>query len=819
MISTLWQEIKYAARSLRRTPGFTAAAIVTLALGIGGTTAIFSLMYAVMFRTLPVDAPDGLYFIAHGGNGRFSTASNYPWLERARQLDDVFTGVAAFNIRRFKVSSDDGLEQVTGQFVSGNYHGLIGVPLALGRGFTAEDDRAAGSSPLAVISDAFWARRFNRSPDVLGQTLVVGGHPLSIVGVTAPRFDGLEPGESVDVTLPLSIRVQDEPDFLSWHDTWTSMPLVARLKPGVTMERAQPVLEAAYRQYMSEPENQEFSRTPRGDLRTSRLLPALRGSDDLRRGYATPLSVLMGMVGVVLLIACVNVANLLLVRGAKRAREVAIRMSVGASRWQIARQLLTESLMLAVSGGAIGVLLAGWGTLFVGVLLREGRNPILIDAQPNGTVLLFAITLSVITGLAFGLAPAFRATRVDLTPSLKERGVNPTTRLAWTGPKILVAGQIALSLILVFGAALLVRTLQNLRQLDAGFQRENVLLFALDARDTPFPSERMAGLCGDVLARMRSRSGVLAASCSTMSPVDTSLEIRRLGVPAAPPGPGARDVHANTVTPEYFRTFGIELVRGRGFTDQDTSSSPPVAVVTEAMARFYFGTLDPVGRSIGFGNVPKRLITIVGVVKDARLQLRDAPPRMVYTPLAQIAEPPQDLTVAVRATGSTTPLGAAARSDVRGLSPDVAVTYVRTMRQQIDAALVSERLLAVLSTTLGVLALLLACLGLYGVMSYDITRRTHDIGVMMALGADGLSVLAAVLGQTAAIAVAGIAAGAVAAALASRLVSGFLFGLTARDPITFVTAAALLAATALLAGYLPARRAARVDPAVALRAE
>src|SRR5688572_6315325 len=399
MIDILWQDLKSAARSLRRTPGFTAAAVITLALGIGANTTIFSLIEAVMLRQLPVAAPRELQFVAigvPGGTGdSLTTASNYPWFDQVRRRTDVFACVTAYNIRDFKAASDAGAEKIVGQYVSGNYHALLGVPMALGRGFASEDDRAPGGSPAAVISDGYWARRFGRRGDIIGQPLVVGGRALTIVGVTAQGFAGMQPGRSIEITLPLSIRIQDEPGFLTWLDSWTSMPLVVRLKPGIDVRQAEAVLQSVFQEHMSRPETRGFSRTPEGQLRRAMLLPASKGHDRLRNDYDLPLAVLMGMVGVVLLIACINVANLLFVRGTARASEVAVRASVGASRGRLLRQFLTESLLLAVSGGAIAVIVAAWGTRLVAMLFRENQNPIVIDVRPDGVVLFFAAALSV----------------------------------------------------------------------------------------------------------------------------------------------------------------------------------------------------------------------------------------------------------------------------------------------------------------------------------------------------------------------------------------------------------------------------------------
>jgi predicted permease len=528
----------------------------------------------------------------------------------------------------------------------------------------------------------------------------------------------------------------------------------------------------------------------------------------------------MGMVGAVLLLACVNVANLLLVRGTGRAREMAVRMAVGATRRRLVRQLLTESLLLSAVGGAVGLLLASWATRFVGTLFLENQNPIAIDVQPDGMVLLFASGLSLITGIAFGAIPAVRATVVNLTPALKQNVTAMRSRRS-SGRRALVAVQIAVSVVLVFGAALLVRTQRNLQNVDGGFATENVLVFSLDAQDTTFPLDRMAGLCTETLARLRRQSQTIAAACSTMSPVDTAIEGRVLGIPTPPPGPGANQVFANTVTPEYFDTFGITLVRGRLFTGQDTASSTRVAIINESVAKSFFGNTDPIGRPIGFGSRPNpsRTLTVVGVVRDARHFLREAPPKMVYQPLDQSPEPPEALTAAVRTTGNPAALASLVRQDVRALSPDVAVMWVRTMQQQIAAATTIERLLAMLSTSFALLALLLACIGLYGVISYDVASHARDIGIRLALGAERSAVLAGVLRPTMTIVGIGLAVGLVGALLASRLVETLLFEMTARDPATLAATTVILGGAALLAGYLPARRASRIDPAVALRVE
>ena len=497
-------------------------------------------------------------------------------------------------------------------------------------------------------------------------------------------------------------------------------------------------------------------------------------------------------------------------------------MSMGADRVRIARALLLECLLLALVGGALGTLVAAWGTELVSALLRTAMRPIMVDIQPDGQVLLFAIAVSLVTGLAFGLAPAWRATAVDVATTLKTSGhvLSGATGRRF-GPQVLVAVQIAVCMVLVFGAGLLARTLQNLRTVEAGFQKAGIVLFELDSRDTAFPAERLEGLCSDVVSAIARRPDVTTGSCSTMSPIATNTEGRAFTVPGfVPREQNAPMVLANSVDSAYFESLGIAVVRGRAFTSADRATTQRVGVLSESMARYYFGDSDPIGRSFHFGRTASGPpILIVGVVRDAKQQLRDALPHMAYTPLSQRQEPASGLLASIRTTGDTSAVAATVNDEVRGLTRDVAVTYVRTMEQQIGAALVIERLVVTLSTAFAVLALVLACVGLYGVMSYDVVRRTRDIGIRMALGATRADVLWQVLRQASAVTALGVGVGIAAAVASARLLSGLLFGLAADDLLTLSMGATLLCATALLAGYVPARRAARVDPATTLRTE
>jgi predicted permease len=817
------QDLRYALRMLRRTPGFTTIVVLTLALGIGANTTIFSLFEAVMMRTLAIHAPEELYVVAHGAR-RAVPGSNYPYFERIRGRTDIFAGVTAY-LRNgsVKVATANGIETAPSLIVSGNYYAVLGVPMALGRGFSSEDDRGGAETLVAVISDGYWSRKFGRDPAVLGRTLSIDGRPTTLVGVTAPGFAGLDPGTGPDITLPMAVRTLDAPHFLTSHETWYGdMPILARLQPGVTDAQAAAVVDAVFQQYRSEPDNTWLFRNASGPPVRASLMPAGRGTTGLRDEYATSLQLLMAMVGVVLLIGCANVANLLLARGHARAKEVAVRMSIGAGRLRLIRQFLTESMLLALLGGALGFALARMGIDAIGALVGSGPNPIQLDLHPNATVLTFTIVISVLTGMLFGLAPAVGCTRVNLSPGLKASGTamaRPGRR--WSTRQVLVAAQIALCVLLVSGATLLARTLWNLEKRENGFNRHNLLLFSLDARRTGFPVEQVPALCDALIDRFVQRGGVTSGSCSRNIPVNSRGNARPLDVPGAAPHPlNERFVFMNMVTPEYFRTFGIGVAGGRVFDARDSANGERVAVVNRALVRFFFGADNPVGRTIHFYNDDGRPMTIVGVVDDAtQRSLREEAPMTVYTPLAQLREPEALVTMALRTEQDPLAVAVSVRGEVRAASPDVVVDYIRSMEQQIGTVLVRERLVAMLSSAFGMLALVLSCIGLYGVVSYEVTRSLRDLGVRMALGAQRVDVIWQVLRSGLAVSSIGVVAGVAAAIAATGLLSTLLFGITARDPVTLAGAAVLLMLTTLAASFLPARRASRIDPVLVLRAE
>jgi predicted permease len=809
----LWQDVRYSLRLIKRAPAFTAVAIVSLGLGIGANTAIFSLIDVVLLRSLPVTHPDELYFLAHGEGDVPSTSSNYPLLERYRSAA-VFSGVTAFRTRTFWVSTEGSVEVVPGQFVSGNYHAVIGAPVIHGRGFVSEPDRPAGAAGTAVISEGYWVRRFGRAPDVLGRTLTVEGRTVTIVGVTAAKFGGFVPGTPVEITLPLSLYVLTNATFLDASDGFTSMPIVARLRDDVSESQALAAADTLFQRFMDEP----AVRWARGEaFSRARLMPAGRGGHQLRRQYRVPLLALMGMAVLVLLIASANIANLLLARSSARAKEVAMRLCVGAGRWRLMRQFLTESILLALAGGAAGLLFAHWGTALIVALFSSWQQPLVLDVSMNLRVFAFASGIALATGLAFGVAPALGATAVDLTPILKgSQAGSATGGLSLVNRGIIVA-QIALCVVVVTVAALLGQSVRNLKAQQAGFDRVRVLLLDLDSASPSRPASERRALYAEVLDRLATLPGVKSASASTMTPIHTAGTFRGLALAGLPNTPDARGAFANEVSRQYFQTLGIRVLRGRAFTDQDVAANRRTAVINERTARDVFGHADPIGRTIAWASAPNDPIEVVGVVENTRRSsLREDAPRMVYTPLSGL---PGGVQVAIKTAGEPMAVTAVVRDLVRRVSPDLVIARLRTMDEQIDSSLVRERALTVLSTGFALLASVLACVGLYGVMSFHVARRTREIGIRLALGETPRSALAGILRDTTMLSVLGIVAGIACALVATDVVSAFLYGLSARDPLTLVGVSVVLYATALTAGYLPARRAARIDPLRAIRTE
>ena len=811
----LLQDLRFGWRTLRGNPGFTAAALLSLALGIGANTAVFTMVDEVLLRPIAVPAPEQLYFIAHGPT-KVRTNSNYPIYEAYRDGTHAFSGVAAFDGEEFKIADGDRIEVVPGLFVSGNYFDVAGVTAAHGRFFSHLDDHAYGRDPVVVISDRFWARRFNRSPDAIGQTLRAGASRLTVIGVAGPDFNGFQPGQIPDLMVPYSMKaaiLARAPGELDAADTITSMRLLARLRPGVPPEPARTEVNALFQQIFSRPDLAWTREADKESYSTGELISATLGADYLRSQYGRALTMLMALVALLLLVACANVANLLMARASARQREVAVRLSLGAGRLRLVRQFLTESLMLALAGGAAGFGTAFLATRALATFFATGPHPIALRLTPDLRVVLFTAAVAIGTGLLFGLAPAFRAARIQ-NPNASPR------RRAITAPRVLVAAQIALCFLILTAAGLLARTLGNLKWQDSGFARDGVLIVKVD------PNGQLPARFYDrVLERTAALPGVRSASFSWATPAGFTMSMRAIAIPGVRgPGPQGRVTAWNdTVTAGYFETFGIRLLRGRLPSSADTTSTPRVTVINELLARGYFGSPDnALGRYFTFNNengpVP---VQIVGVVANTRqTELRNAPPMMFYTPLSQEEHPATwAADLSVRASGDLGTLATALRGEIRAVHPGAVLTYTRTLSQQIDDHLFRERLLTILSGLFAALAVALAGIGLFGVMSYTVARRTREIGIRMAIGARASGVLWMVLRDALAMCAAGAVAGIPLAVAGSRWMQSLLYGLRPGDPATIAAVLGALLAVGLASALVPARTAASTAPARALRHE
>jgi predicted permease len=833
----LGHDLRYALRTLAKSPGFTLVVVVTLALGIGANTAIFTLMDQVLFRFLPVEEPDRL--VVFNGPGPFSGSSHnhsdtlvplsHPMFMELRDKTTVFSGVLAEYTVPLHVTVGTQTEQVDGVLVSGTFFDVLGLRPAAGRLLTADDDRTPGGHPVAVLSHGFWTRRFAADPKIVGQGLLVNGQHMTVVGIAPPGFHGVEVGQALDMYVPLMMQPQVIPTWTrglnDWRVRW--LTVMARLKPGVSPEQARASVNVLYGQLLREDLARLESKSERFRTEFAKksleLLPGGRGVSGLRDQSKTPLLMLMGMVGLVLLIACANVANLLLARASSRQKEIALRLALGASRGRLVRQLLVECVVLSLAGGVLGIAVSMWtADLLLRAMPFEGAARVL-SADPDLRVGLFALTLSVLTGVVFGLVPALQSTRPDLAPTLKnESGTLMGGSAPFRFRKGLVVAQVALSLLLLIGAGLFTRSLMNLRQLDPGFAPQRLLAFSVDPSLNGYPLERRLALLEQIQDDIAAEPGVRSVSLAEEALMTDSHNSSTVSVEGYEPKDGENvNPDLNAVGTQFFSTLGIPFLAGRDFTDADGTGAPKVAVVNETFARYFFGDKDPLGRHIGFGSKDKdRRVTdieIVGLVKDGKAgTLREKPLRFVYLPFTQRTNV-GGMTFYART--SVDPLGLAPR--LRGIvqkaDATLPVTDLKTMDAQINESLLVERLVAVLSAAFGLLATLLAAVGLYGVMSYAVSLRTREIGVRVALGADRKTVLLMVLKEVAVLAVIGVAIGLPSGYTLGRLVETQLFGLTARDPVTFVVATVTLLLTAFLAGYVPAMRATRVPPMTALR--
>ncbi len=793
-IETMVQDVRYALRATQQNPGFTTIAVLSLALGIGANTAIFSLIDALLLRSLPVPDPQRLVqvVVPQRTAPPFEVFS-YPMVHALANHKEIFSGLFGFSSVMFNRWPPNASEAIPGAWVTGGYYETLGLDPIAGRLLTNDDDRL-GAPAAAVITDGYWERKFGRDPKAIGRTIRIEGIPVTIVGVSPPGFTGIDVAQNSDVTLAAGTEPQFE-QGRKWNigPGYFTRLIFAQPRAGIPLAQVKARLVALWPEVATLDPNASF----KAELALPPdLIPGGTGSTALRSKFRRPLSVLMALVGLVLLIACANVANLLLARASARQREIAVRLAIGAGRGRIIRQLLTESALLAACGAALGIAFAWFGSSFIVELFANGQNrPVTLDVAPHGHVLMFTALVAVATAMLFGIAPAFRATSAGPAAALKDTAVQVAgsrTKLALA----LVVLQVSLSLLLLVGAGLFVGTLRNLRHLDAGFRHEGVLIVELDGSGT----NRQA-----LLDRMRRLPGVVSVSFSN----NTVLSGGSINNVASLPGGAPVTVDSDWIGPRYFETLRTPMIEGREFTIHDDRTSPRVAIVNQAFVRHFF----PDGHALGqhfLTDLPPVDTQIVGVVEDARSHsLRDQALPAVYVPSFESGGLGN---FEVRAKGSIAQV-------VSELRRELHAAEIYPLTQQVEKTLVQERLMATLAGSFGVLALTLASIGLYGLLAYAVARRTSEIAIRMALGAERADVLRMVVRDALRLLGLGIALGLPAAWAASRWVSSMLFGLTPTDPITVLAATALLAGFGLLAGFIPALRASRVDPMVALRYE
>ncbi|HEY1160901.1 MAG TPA: ABC transporter permease [Terracidiphilus sp.] len=831
----LWQDLRYSVRMLAKSPGFTLVAVLSLALGIGANTAIFSLMEVVMLRSLPVDEPGQLVLFgdgrAAGSNDSLpndnSRLFSYPFYRSFSQKNEVFSGVTAIDSIEFGTHATlagGGREMLHASLVSGTYFSVLGVNPNRGRVLTEADDQTPGSGTVAVASYSWWLRHGN-DPATVGKTVHIEGTDYTIVGIAPQGFFGVTVGESPDFWIPLSMEKEISPGWNGVDRKWfQSLYLVARLKPGVTVNQASANTNLLFKQYIrTEYLGQSPSQKDLADAEHAyiELTSAARGLSRLRRQFSLPLEILITIAGLVLLIACANLASLLLARGTSRSREFAMRMAIGATRPRIIRQLLTESFELALLGAVLGVASAWKAGHLLLTMASHSTEVAAMNVSPNLRVLGFTLALTIFTALLFGVTPAIRATRLDLTRSLKQgRGIAaPASRISLA--RALIVAQIALSLVLLAGASLFLRSLVNLTKVDTGFNKQNVLVLSLDEYTAGLLLDaRLVTLQKQIEDRVQMLPGVHAASFSmfTFNQGMWSNDLTMQGIPRTPEN--SHDVLYNVVGDGFFSTMSLPIVAGRGFDERDKIDSPQVAVINQTMAHMFFPNSSPIGHHFGLGDDPSHSadIEIIGVVKNAKYHaLDESPETAAYFPYSQRVQYFGNFSVCY--SGDAGQIIPAVRHAIAEVNPNVLVGSISSLTEQVEESTSNQRLVARLSSFFSVLAAFLVCIGIYGLLSYSVARRTSEIGVRMALGAKRSNVLWLILREILVLVAIGIAIGVPVALAGNRLAAKLLYGLSPADPATLLAAIAMLIAIAVLAGYLPARKASLVEPTVALRCE
>ncbi len=826
-MGTLYHDLRYAVRTLRKSPVFTGVAVLTLALGIGANAAIFTLTDAVLLQSLPVKDPDQLTVVStyDPRESDVNHSFSYPTYQDLRDKNEVFSGVLARGGTQMNVSYEGRSDRIRGELVSGNYFEVLGVRPWLGRLFTEDDDRTPSAHPVAVLSYGFWEHRFGKDLGIVGKTILVNEYPLTVIGVTPPGFYGISLSSSPELRVPLMMTPVFNPlpptRLQSRNFQWITV--MARLRDGVTLPQGQASMEVLYHQIRLAEAQQVTADASAFDReqflsRKIQLSEGNQGFQNLQREMKTPLLFLFGATCMVLLILCANLANLVLARDAVRDQEIAVRLALGAGRVRLLRQWLTEALLLSVLGGLAGVLVAAWvKSALVTFMPTDYRMN--LDVPLGWRFMGFTLLVSLIVGLAMGLAPALRAARSPSTLALRGESrtfVSGGGLFSLRSGLILV--QVALSLPLLIASALFLSSLQNLRGVDTGFGKTNVLIAGINPTLSGYSPERTQNFYRDLLVGLRAIPGVQAASLSSDSPISGGWDQLGLVIEGYQPSEGERvDAQASMVSSDYFRSLGISLIGGREFNDQDIAGSPKVAVINEKMAHHFFGVANPIGRKIGTDGVSDTVI--VGVVKDAHyLSLREPPLRHFYLPITQESRL-RDLTMHIKTAGEPAAFVDLVRGQVRRLDPRLPLYDVKTLATQIDESLTQERLVAWLCTAFGLLATLLAALGLYGVLAFSVAQRTREIGIRLALGAQAHDVFKLIIGQGMILVGIGVAIGVAVSLALVRFIASLLFGVTPTQVTTFAAVSAGLALVALLACYIPARRATKVDPLVALRYE
>jgi predicted permease len=831
-LDTIWSDFRHALRLLRLNPGFACVALLSLALGIGANTAIFQLVDAVLLRMLPVQNPQELVEVRvdskHGRSGSF--INDHPQLTTAqwvgiRARQQVFSGLFAWAPDRFNLSPSGEVRNSTGLWVSGNFFSVLGVRPALGRLIADADDQRGCGVPGAVISYPFWQHEYHGDPSVVGRTLSLNRKPVQIIGVSAAGFHGLVVGSSFDVALPIcgATAIDGESSPLNRDFVWW-LTAMGRLKPGVSQTQALAELNSFAPALFHDTLPVSF----KGDRAKQyldfklKLLPAGSGVSNLRQDYSSPLWLLLGIAGLVLLIACANLANLMLARASAREREIAVRLAVGASRTRIIRQLLAESVLLAVLGAGLGFAVAQWLSRFLVSFLTTEGNLLFIDLKPDWRLLAFTASVAMLTCILFGLAPALRATRVSPQAAMKagRRGVT-TAHERFGMRRALVVTQVAMSLVLLFGAILFTRTLRNLMTVQAGFQETGVLVADLDYSDLNVPQASRVEYKRQLLERVRALPGVNSAAEAAIVPVGGSGINDDVWMSGSEKGK-SKSSWFNYISGDFFKTLGTPLLAGRDFNGEDTPSSTRVAIVNQEFARQFTGGQNPIGRSFrreATSLEPELEFQIVGLVTTTKYAgLRDDPQVIIYLPVGQQPQQGADIQLVIHSDNSFSDLTSRIRSLAADTSPRVAITF-QNFHTMIRDSLLQERLMATLSGFFGFLAALLATVGLYGVISYMVVRRTNEIGIRMALGADRLGILGMILREAGALLIVGVIVGTGLSIAGARTAKALLYGLKSYDPLTLIGAIVLLATVAAAASTLPAQRASKLDPMVALREE